>query len=146
MLNLINLILDLASSLAREEGSELHIVHVWYLQNEDVLRGTRMGLDSTEVDSLVEETKEEHEKWMDELLSKYDLSGLTTKVHLIKGEPGTEISQLVAKVEADLVVMGTVARTGIAGFLIGNTAEKILHSVDSSVLAVKPSSFQAPVR
>jgi nucleotide-binding universal stress UspA family protein len=121
-------------------------VHVWFLQNEDLLRSIGMGLESTEVDELVEETRVEHEKWLDELLSEYDLTDLTTKVHLIKGEPGSEIPKLVAKVEADLVVMGTVARTGIAGFFIGNTAEKILHSVDSSVLTVKPSSFQTPVR
>jgi len=41
--------------------------------------------------------------------------------------------------------MGTVARTGILGFFIGNTAEKTLTAVDCSVLAVKPTAFATPV-
>jgi hypothetical protein len=42
--------------------------------------------------------------------------------------------------------MGTVARTGIAGLLIGNTAEAILEQVQCSVLAVKPPGFVSPVK
>ena len=41
--------------------------------------------------------------------------------------------------------MGTVCRTGIAGFFIGNTAESILQQVDCSVLTVKPDGFVSPV-
>ena len=41
--------------------------------------------------------------------------------------------------------MGTVCRTGIAGFFIGNTAEKTLQQVDCSVLMVKPEGFVSPV-
>ena len=43
------------------------------------------------------------------------------------------------------VVVATGARTGIPGFLIGNTAESILDSIDCPVLAVKPRSFVTPV-
>lgn len=44
-----------------------------------------------------------------------------------------------------LVVMGTAARTGIPGFIMGNTAETILNRPDCSVLAVKPPGFVTPV-
>ncbi len=46
----------------------------------------------------------------------------------------------------DLLVMGTVCRTGVPGFLIGNTAESVLQQVDCSVLAVKPEGFVTPVK
>ena len=46
----------------------------------------------------------------------------------------------------DLVVMGTVARAGIAGMLIGNTAERVLRKLPCSVLTVKPDGFVSPVR
>jgi len=52
----------------------------------------------------------------------------------------------VKVLQADLVVMGTVARTGIAGWLIGNTAEAILEQLQCSVLAVKPHGFVSPVK
>ena len=41
--------------------------------------------------------------------------------------------------------MGTVARTGIPGLLIGNTAESVLSQVGCSVIAVKPDGFVSPV-
>jgi nucleotide-binding universal stress UspA family protein len=56
------------------------------------------------------------------------------------------ISTSAAGLSADLVVMGTVARTGISGLIIGNTAEAILDQLMCSVLAVKPPGFTSPVK
>lgn len=41
--------------------------------------------------------------------------------------------------------MGSVARTGIPNFIMGNTAESILGQVKCSVLVVKPDGFISPV-
>jgi nucleotide-binding universal stress UspA family protein len=48
--------------------------------------------------------------------------------------------------EIDLVVMGTVARSGLSGILIGNTAEKVLGKVRCAVLAIKPAGFVSPIQ
>lgn len=45
-----------------------------------------------------------------------------------------------------LLVMGTLARTGIPGLITGNTAERLLPWIPCSVLAVKPTGFESPVR
>ena len=66
-------------------------------------------------------------------------------VHLLKGDPADVIAEFAKTSRVDLIVMGTVARTGIPGLLIGNTAETILQRVDCSVLAVKPDGFVSPV-
>jgi nucleotide-binding universal stress UspA family protein len=42
--------------------------------------------------------------------------------------------------------MGSLGRTGIPGFLIGNTAEKVLRHGGPSIIAVKPDRFVSPVR
>jgi len=42
--------------------------------------------------------------------------------------------------------MGTVCRTGVAGFFIGNTAEMVVQEIDCSVLAIKPDGFVTPVK
>lgn len=60
-------------------------------------------------------------------------------------EPGEVIPALARKKRVELIVMGTVARTGIPGFFIGNAAEKTLAEVDCSVLAVKPKAFSTPI-
>jgi universal stress protein E len=55
------------------------------------------------------------------------------------------IPERAERKRADLIVMGTLSRSGVRGFLMGNTAEKILQKVDCSVLAVKPDGFVTPV-
>jgi len=52
---------------------------------------------------------------------------------------------MARQLDADLVVMGTVGRSGIAGLFIGNTAEMVLEQVQCSVLAIKPPGFVSPV-
>lgn len=140
------LILDLATSLSRTQNSELHIMHAWSMRYESSLRSGHVRISKKEVDSMVRDTRNRHKKWLDNLLEQYNLNDLTVKVHLVKGKPGEAISNLAKKKHAELIVMGTVARTGIPGYLIGNTAEKILTEVDCSILAVKPESFLTPVK
>lgn len=138
------LILDLAVSLAEREESELDIVHAWSLYWERTLR-SRHVLPHSEINSMVDESREQRRARLHALLGRYDLTKLKTQVHMVKGEPGEVIPQLAAERQVDLIVMGTVARTGIPGFFIGNTAERVLDSVDCSVLAVKPKGFVTPI-
>jgi universal stress protein E len=56
------------------------------------------------------------------------------------------IPSLVEDNEVDSLVMGTVARTGIPGFVIGNTAENVLEALKCSVLAMKRNGFVASVK
>ena len=139
------LILDLATSLAQRENSELHIVHAWSMVYETALRSGRANLPMSEIDRLVRDTRKSHKKWLQELLSQHDLQNIKAKIHLQKGDAGDVIPALAQKKRIQLIVMGTVARTGIPGFIIGNTAEKTLAAVDCSVLAVKPKAFSTPV-
>jgi universal stress protein E len=63
-----------------------------------------------------------------------------------RGEPEDVILEFVVSEGVDVVVMGTKARSGIAGVLIGNTAERVLRRLPCSVLAVKPDGFISPER
>jgi len=80
-----------------------------------------------------------------ERLGKEAVEFLKPKTHLVKGSARREIPVLAQKLEVDVVVMGTVARTGIPGLIMGNTAEAILEQLDCSVLAIKPPGFVTPV-
>jgi nucleotide-binding universal stress UspA family protein len=132
----------LATSLATEEGSELHVVHVWRLAGETELRGR--SIHTADVDSIVEGMEAAHQSELDRLLEPHPYTKRT--VHLIKGRAGDVIPDLVEKIEADLVVIGTVGRAGVPGLLIGNTAEEILNAVDCSVLTLKPEGFETPIQ
>jgi nucleotide-binding universal stress UspA family protein len=62
-----------------------------------------------------------------------------------EGEPARAISHFIDRNGIDLVVTGRVARTGIRGLVMGNTAERVLQRLRGSVLAVKPPGFVSPV-
>jgi universal stress protein E len=65
--------------------------------------------------------------------------------HLLKGAARKEVPALAKHLQVDCIVMGTVARTGVRGFIMGNTAETILEQIACSVLAIKPPGFVTPV-
>jgi len=52
---------------------------------------------------------------------------------------------MVKEKQIDLIVMGTVGRTGIPGFIMGNTAETILNQINGSVFAIKLEGFVTPI-
>jgi universal stress protein E len=48
------------------------------------------------------------------------------------------IPSVAAKLNADLVIMGSVGNTGIKGHLIGNTAEKVMKLLKTDILVLPP--------
>lgn len=69
------------------------------------------------------------------------------ETHVVEGVSGADIAILhfVEKHQIDLLVMGTMARGGLAGVFVGNTAERLMAEIPCSLLAVKPIDFQCPV-
>jgi universal stress protein E len=59
-------------------------------------------------------------------------------MHLVEGQAETAIQQLSKKLKTQLVVQGTVGRTGLAATFIGNTAENILAGLTCEILTIKP--------
>ena len=144
--NLLNIkIMDLATSLAEMEQSELHIVHAWDFRGEHQLR-VHTRISSQKMNQLADQARDRHKQGFDELIGNYALQDLDHRLHFLKGDPAAAITDLAAEHAIDLIIMGTVCRTGVAGFFIGNTAENLLQLVDCSVLTVKPEGFVSPVR
>ncbi|MCX8037605.1 MAG: universal stress protein [Candidatus Sumerlaeia bacterium] len=138
-------ILDMAANVARLEHGELHIVHTWTLYAEAILRGRSVGLSAEAVDQLMRDSRDSHKQWFEAFLSQSNLRDVTYHIHLLEGDAAVKIPELARRKRADLIVMGTVTKTGIAGFLIGSTAEHVLREVNCSVLTVKPKGFVTPV-
>ncbi len=57
-------------------------------------------------------------------------------LHLEEGHTAQVLARLVEEAEASLLVLGTHAREGVRGVLLGNTSERILHAVDCDVVTV----------
>lgn len=64
-------------------------------------------------------------------------------LHIEEGPADVLIPHMAHKLEAALTIIGTVARTGLSGALIGNTAEVVLDTLDSDVLVLKPAQIMS---
>jgi len=145
-------ILEMASSLALSDFAELHIVHAWEATGEGTMRGAFMHTPEEQITDYIEQVKQQHASSLDTIvhevtgnLGQDALDYIKPQMHLVKGWARKEIPLLAKQIDVDLVVMGTVGRTGIPGFIMGNTAETIINQIDSSVLAIKPPGFVTPV-
>jgi nucleotide-binding universal stress UspA family protein len=93
------------------------------------------------VSNHLREDKEPHKRQLEALVGRYSSEDVNQKVHLVKGKAESLIPKTAREKHVDLIVMGTVCRTGIPGFFMGTTAERTLQHVDCSVLTVKPKGF-----
>lgn len=146
-------ILDLAAALATSEFAELHVAHVWTALGEPILRGGMIATPAeTKIDAYIEAERRRHGQALERALAELEgrvgpeaLQWLQPVRHLTKGSPREELPALATRIDADILVLGTLGRTGVAGLLIGNTAEAVLQRIDCAVLAIKPDGFVSPI-
>ena len=87
--------------------------------------------------------KEHHVKATHKLADKYQIP--TSQCHIKEGLPEDVLPQVANQLDAELVVMGTVGRTGISAALIGNTAEHVIDCLNCDLLALKPDGYKSPL-
>lgn len=136
---------ELGSSLAERRGGILHIVSAWRLEGESIFRTGRTSASPAHLETMLSDAQREAEEGLNLLVDAVPLGDAPNEVHLVKGEPAEAIVAAVENLRPGVLVMGTLARAGIPGVIMGNTAERVLGTVDASILAVKPPGFQSPV-
>ncbi len=138
-------ILKLATSLAQREGAALDVLYAWQFYAESTLKGPRLHMSDEQIAELSRHERATHKNWLDETVEPFEAAGVPFKTHLLKGPANKVILEFIQKKKADLLIMGTVARTGIPGLIIGNTAETVLSQARCSILTIKPSGFRSPI-
>ena len=138
-------ILDISIFMARIEDSHLDIFHCWFLPGETLLSSGRTRIDREKLDHMRMLAEKIHNNRISALMAEYDLSDIQHSVVVRKGDPGEMIVDYANKNEIDLIVIGTIGRSGLSGLLIGSTAEKVIDRVDCSILTIKPKNFKSPI-
>ncbi len=139
------LIMQLSSSLAQMDHSEFHVVQVWSVFAEGYMQ-VRGNMSDKSLHNQRKRNKQEFVSRLDRLQASVDMKGIISRRHMPRSENvPSAIIKLARSKAIDLLVIGTVCRTGLPGFIIGNTAEKVLSEVDCSVLTVKPEGFVSPI-
>jgi nucleotide-binding universal stress UspA family protein len=135
-------IMEWALTLKALWGCEVTLLHAWSTFGETVLRSR---LPESEFVQYVEASRDAATAAMAAFRRPFEGRLADVAVEVVEGEPEDVITRFVRSHGIDVVVLGTVARTGIAGLVMGNTAERVLQRLRGSVLAVKPPGFVSPV-
>lgn len=123
-------VMGIADSWAKTHESEVDICFV--IEQSDVLT----ALDIVDTHAHVNQVKRKIKPTLDGLAKDWDVPA--DRVHLPVGKVGQCVNSVVDRIKAELVVMGTTARRGVKGMVLGNSAEKVLSRVNCDVLALKP--------
>jgi nucleotide-binding universal stress UspA family protein len=118
-------LLRLTTMFKRVTTEELHLVNV--------------------VSKITPELQSQHRSDIEELVNKNGYTDLKVGIKILEGDATKILPAYARDNSIALVILGMLSRTGITGFFIGNTAEKILDDLDSSVVTVKPKSFVSPI-
>lgn len=135
-------IISAAAQLAVQLGASLTALHCWAIYGESLVKDY---MSAAEFKDIEEGTRKFGEDGLQSLTAELTEKPSELHLKLIRGLPNAEIPAFANKNHFDLVVMGTVARRGISGALLGNTAEEVLPQLQGSILAIKPDDFVSSV-
>jgi nucleotide-binding universal stress UspA family protein len=123
---------DVARSLATSAGpARLVLVHACFVPVEvEALIGSAAA-------QRVEVEREARES-LDQLRERTERGGIACEVAIVWGRPEHVILTAAADREADLIVIGTHGRTGLAHVVLGSVAERVVREAECPVLTVKP--------
>ncbi|SDK23301.1 universal stress protein [Microbulbifer yueqingensis] len=125
-------VLKKAEELGKAFGAELSLSHV--IEPLTFAYGGDIPMDLSEVqEQLQNQAKEQLQK------ASVPLGIPEERQHVVLGQPASEIHRLAEEISADLVIIGSHGRHGLA-LLLGSTANGVLHGAGCDVLAVRVHS------
>ncbi|WP_371185333.1 universal stress protein UspE [Thalassotalea maritima] len=89
-----------------------------------------------------ETMKKHHFEVMQQHAHKYGIDA--EHLHVEEGLPEDVIDHVAKEIDAELVILGTIGRTGLSAVLIGNTAEQVIDRLNCDLLALKPNGYESP--
>ena len=125
--------LHYAADLAKTYNAKLHILHVIY----DFTKATGSHVPHISADELYKEMDVWAKKEIDRS-SMEETRGLPgVEKTVLEGIPYEEIIKFAEKEKADIIVIGTVGRSGLERFIFGSTAERVVRRAPCPVLTVR---------
>ena len=125
--------------VAQQAPSEFHLLHVIEELDEELIKRSPQG------SPMRKDINDYARLRLESFVRLLETDPGRVHLHLSLGTAWQEIARTAQHLGADLVVIGTLGRTGVPRLLLGNTAEKVLETCDSSILTVKPDGFVSPV-
>jgi nucleotide-binding universal stress UspA family protein len=125
-----------AAAYANESRTPLAVVHVYDTPASSLIAGTSLTDDQVEEQRSGEMARAADE--LDAFMDALKCAGIRKMLRPHETSIADEILAVAGEVAADLVVIGTRGRSGIAKLLLGSVAEEVLRKADRDVLAIPP--------
>jgi nucleotide-binding universal stress UspA family protein len=123
-----------AVQMARANRAELLVLHVL----SPVVPMVGDGYVAPQLYEQIESSaRAEAQRQLDRLLARAKKAGARAKGLLVNGAPYEQITRLARSKRADLVVIGTHGRTGLAKFFLGSVASRVISTATCPVLTVR---------
>ena len=137
-------ILDAASELSGKLRGELHVYH-GFDPTPEIARVGALAMTPAPipVEELTARLRTDHAAKLDELIQAHNLPA--DHQHLLSGAVAELLPALARKLDAQLVVMGALARNRIQQAVIGSTAERVLEHLPCDLLILKPPGYRSSV-
>ena len=136
--------LEYAVGLARTTGASLVVLHVvesvQYAAPADLFGAT------ASLGALEEEQRRMARQELSGLEKRLRTRGLKIRSVLSNGSAAAGIVSAAQRLKANLIVMATHGRTGIAHFLMGSVAERVVRTARCPVLTVPGKTAPAKKR
>jgi universal stress protein E len=134
-------ILRAATRLAEQCGAELDVMNAFDympITGEWEYAGLMPDL------SLYEDLRKIHAEGLYKLCKDHGVP--PSGMHVVDGPAAARIVEFATDRHADLVVMGSIYRTGLKRLFLGSTAEGVFDTLPCDVLLIKPESFAAELQ
>jgi nucleotide-binding universal stress UspA family protein len=122
-----------AEAIALKTGASMVLVHV--LPAPHAVEARWLGPEFTD---FVKAMHEAGQKYLDKIDDRLSARGLDVKVRIVSGDPAARIIEVAREEKADLIAMSTHGRSGIARWVLGSVADKILHESRIPMWLVRP--------
>ena len=80
-----------------------------------------------------------HQGMMDEFARDHHVP--TEQTHVVEGLPEDVLPEIAEQLDAELILLGSLGRTGWSAALIGNTAEQVVDGLHCDLLVLKPDAI-----
>jgi nucleotide-binding universal stress UspA family protein len=121
-----------AIRMAKMNGSELLVMHV--LAPVIPFVGT---IPPEVYDEIETSARSQAQAQIDRLVARAKMAGVRAKGLLLKGMPHEQITRVARCERAELVVIGTHGRTGLAKLILGSVAGRVMSVAPCPVLTVR---------
>ena len=121
--------IERAIQIARPAGAAVEIIHVVELAEEFPFGTTYFDADYGALYANID-------LQLSRRADRFRAAGLACETKIVEGAASTEIARRGRDIGADLIVVGTHGRTGLAHAMLGSVAERVVRRSSCPVLTV----------